>query len=59
MWQIQIFNYNTRRWENYGKASLDFHALYKKCESLQEAGHKARLEHLTEPTISLGEPEVE
>lgn len=43
MWKIEIYNSDTRRWTQYGRATADFSTAYKKVGSLQEAGNRARL----------------
>lgn len=43
MWKIEIYNSDTRRWTQYGRATTDFSTAYKKVGSLQEAGNRARL----------------
>lgn len=51
MWQIEIYNRETKQWILYGKASGDYDATYKGCVKLCEAGYKARVKKLAGGTM--------
>lgn len=42
-WQVEIYDYTTKKWVSYGKPTSDYSAAYKGCVKLCEAGYKARL----------------
>lgn len=43
MWQIEIYNRETRKWQKHGAPTRDFTAAFKKVGAMQETGNKVRL----------------
>ena len=43
MWQVELFDYETRTWFGWGSVSRDFHYINRLCESLAHFGQKVRI----------------